>query len=78
MPEPDQAPWRAFSEELGLLFQVVDDVLDGDGYAERLGADGALALAAEAAARTRSRLAAIHADTSVLAEIVDGLEVRTA
>ena len=37
VPEAEQAPWRAFGEELGLLFQVVDDVLDGDGYAARLG-----------------------------------------
>ncbi len=78
VPESDQALWRAFSEELGLLFQVVDDVLDGDGYAARLGVDGARALADEAAARTRSRLSALDADTSVLAEIVDGLAVRTA
>ena len=78
VPEPDQASWRAFSEELGLLFQVVDDVLDGDGYAQQLGVGGARALAAEAAARTTSRLAAIDADTTVLAEIVDGLAVRTA
>ena len=32
VPERDQAPWRAFGEELGLLFQFVDDILDGDGY----------------------------------------------
>jgi geranylgeranyl pyrophosphate synthase len=78
VPGADQAPWRVFSDELGLLFQVVDDVLDGDGYAERLGANGARVLAAEVATRTRSRLAAIDADTTVLAEIVDGLAVRTA
>ena len=75
----EQAPWRAFSEELGLLFQVVDDVLDGDGYVLRARrADGARALAAESASRARDRLGAIAADTSVLGEIVDGLAVRTA
>jgi geranylgeranyl diphosphate synthase, type II len=78
VPAAEQAPWRAFSEELGLLFQVVDDVLDGDGYVLRLGADGARALAAESATRARDRLGAIAADTSVLGEIVDGLAVRTA
>jgi geranylgeranyl diphosphate synthase type II len=78
VPASAQAPWRAFSEELGLLFQVVDDVLDGDGYALRLGPEGARALASEAAARARSRLDALDADTSVLAEIVSGLAVRTA
>jgi geranylgeranyl diphosphate synthase type II len=74
----EQAPWRAFSEELGLLFQAVDDVLDGDGYAVQLGESGARALAAESAERARERLAALDVDTSVLAEIVDGLALRTA
>jgi len=78
VPEADQGPWRAFSEELGLLFQVVDDVLDGDGYAVRLGEAGARALASESAARARTTLAVLDADTAVLAEIVDGLVVRTA
>jgi geranylgeranyl diphosphate synthase, type II len=76
--ESDQATWRAFGEELGLLFQVVDDVLDGDGYAQRVGIDGARALAAESAARARARLQALDADTTVLASIVDDLAVRTA
>ena len=78
VPEAAQGPWRAFGDELGLLFQVVDDVLDGDGYALRLGDEGARALAAEAADRSAERLAAIPADTSVLGEIVGGLAVRTA
>ena len=77
VPEREQAPWRAFGDELGLLFQIVDDVLDGDGYAERHGAEAARALADEAAARAQSRLDAISADTSVLAEIVGGLAART-
>src|SRR5688500_16281613 len=77
VPEREQAPWRAFGDELGLLFQIVDDVLDGDGYAERHGADGARALADEAAARAQGRLGAIAVDTSVLAEIVGGLAART-
>src|SRR5438128_4698785 len=29
VPEAEQRPWRAFGEELGLLFQIVDDILDG-------------------------------------------------
>ena len=32
LPEAEQAPWRAFGDELGLLFQIVDDILDDDGY----------------------------------------------
>jgi geranylgeranyl diphosphate synthase, type II len=77
--QPDaQAPWRAFGEELGLLFQAVDDVIDGDGYAVELGEDGAREVAAAAAGRAHGRLDAIDADTSVLAELVDELAVRTA
>ncbi len=78
VPEAEQAPWRAFGDELGLLFQVVDDILDGDGYARRLGVDDARALADASANRARAALVAIAADTSVLQEIVDGLAIRTA
>jgi geranylgeranyl pyrophosphate synthase len=77
VPEAEQAPWREFGAELGLLFQVVDDILDGDGFAERLGAEGARRLADEAAARAHGRLDAISADTSVLRVLVEGLTVRT-
>jgi geranylgeranyl diphosphate synthase type II len=31
VPAGEQASWRAFAEELGPLFQTVDDLLDGDG-----------------------------------------------
>ena len=78
VPRAAQAPWRAFGEELGVLFQAVDDVIDGDGYAAELGADGARVVAANAARRAHDRLEAIEADTSVLGEIVDSLAVRTA
>jgi geranylgeranyl diphosphate synthase, type II len=77
LPEAEHAPWRAFAGELGLLFQVVDDILDGDGYVAEIGADRARELAEAAAARAESRLAAIPADTSVLAEIVAMLAART-
>ena len=74
----DQTPWRAFGEELGPVFQIVDDVLDGDGYAERLGADEARSLVQVAAERAYRALGAIPADTSVLRAIVESLVVRTA
>jgi geranylgeranyl diphosphate synthase type II len=75
---PDEhPPWRAFAGELGLLFQVVDDILDGDGYVAEVGADGARRLADAAADRAQARLAEIEADTSVLGEIVAALAART-
>ncbi|MDX6515778.1 MAG: geranylgeranyl diphosphate synthase, type [Gaiellaceae bacterium] len=78
MPERDQAPWRAFGDELGLLFQLVDDLLDGDGVVALHGADAARLAADEAAERAQTRLAAIDADTSVLEDIVASLAARTA
>jgi geranylgeranyl diphosphate synthase type II len=78
VPEDAQRPWRAFGDELGMLFQVVDDILDADGYVVTIGADGARKLADQAAERARTRLAEVEADTSVLREIVDSLAVRTA
>jgi geranylgeranyl diphosphate synthase type II len=77
VPDEAQVPWRAFGDELGLLFQVVDDILDGDGFSARLGQDGARELADGAAARARGVLARLSGDTSVLGELVDGLAVRT-
>jgi geranylgeranyl diphosphate synthase type II len=78
VPEPEQGPWRAFGEELGPLFQMVDDILDGDGAVLVHGADGARRLADEAAERARDRLRQLPADTSVLEKLVAGLAARTA
>jgi geranylgeranyl diphosphate synthase, type II len=78
VPEGEQPAWRGFGDELGLLFQIVDDLLDGDGYAERHGEEATRRLADESAARAQARLDEIPADTSVLAEIVASLAARTA
>ena len=77
VPEREQASWRAFGDELGLLFQIVDDILDGDGYVLAHGEQGARVLADEAAARAQARLGEVAADTSTLEEIVAGLATRT-
>ena len=37
VPEPAQDPYRRFATELGLLFQIVDDILDVTGSDEELG-----------------------------------------
>jgi geranylgeranyl diphosphate synthase, type II len=78
VPSDRQRPWRAFGDDLGLLFQLVDDVTDGDGYATTLGFEGARARADETADRTRARLEEIPADTSTLRAIVDELAASIA
>ena len=78
VPEAEQAPWRAFAAELGPLFQLVDDLLDGDGAVVEHGAEGARRFADEAAGRAQEQLSALDADTSVLAGIVGDLATRTA
>jgi geranylgeranyl diphosphate synthase type II len=37
LPEPETIPYRRFAGELGVLFQIVDDILDVTGSDERLG-----------------------------------------
>jgi geranylgeranyl pyrophosphate synthase len=78
VPENEQGPWRDFGDELGLLFQIVDDILDQDGYVLTKGEDGARELADSAGERALAMLLEIPADTAVLTEIVNGLVVRTA
>jgi len=75
-PEAERAPWRGFASEFGLLYQVVDDVLDGDGLAAELGADGAHELADEIEGRARARLDEIPQDTYLLDELLSGLKAR--
>jgi geranylgeranyl diphosphate synthase, type II len=77
LPREEQGPWRDFAEELGMLFQVVDDILDDDGFVLVEGLEAARARANRAAERALSMLLEVPADTSVLTEIVNGLAVRT-
>ena len=77
LPPAEHPPWRAFAGELGLLFQIVDDILDGDGYVVEVGAEESRRLADAAGDRAHARLAEIDADTATLAEIVAGLVART-
>jgi geranylgeranyl pyrophosphate synthase len=77
VPESEQAPWRAFGDELGLLFQIVDDILDEDGVAIRVGPEAARRLADDTAELVRERLAVVAADTTALGELVDSLAART-
>lgn len=77
VPDGDQTPWRMFGAEIGLLFQVVDDILDGDGLASRLALDDVRRLADSAADRAREQLDAVSGDTSVLRGLVDAVASRT-
>jgi farnesyl diphosphate synthase len=76
VPQEEQVPWRGFAAEFGLLYQVVDDVLDEDGLAAELGVERTHELAAEIEERSRARLAEIPADTSLLDELASGLRGR--
>ena len=78
VPSREQEAWRAFAADFGLLYQVVDDVLDGDGLAAELGREGATDLADEIEARARARLEEIEADTTLLDELLSGLKRRAA
>lgn len=74
--EADQGPWRAFAREVGALFQLVDDILDRDGYVARHGEEASRRRADVTAESARTALAGLPAGTSVLAEIVDGVAAR--
>ena len=78
VPERDRLPWRSFASDFGLLYQVVDDVLDGDGLVAELGSEQAQGLAGEIEARARAHLDEIPADTSLLGELLLGLKRRAA
>jgi geranylgeranyl diphosphate synthase type II len=78
VPKGEQEPWRAFAADFGLLYQVVDDVLDGDGLAAELGREGATDLADEIEGRARACLGEIEADTTLLHELLSGLKRRAA
>ena len=77
LPREEQGTWRDFADELGMLFQVVDDILDADGYVLEEGEEAARTRANRAAERALALLLEVPADTTVLAEIVNGLAVRT-
>jgi geranylgeranyl diphosphate synthase, type II len=76
VPRAEQSPWREFGADYGFLYQVVDDLLDGDGLVEEVGAERARSLATATEDSVRARLLELDADTSVLNELVDELVAR--
>jgi geranylgeranyl diphosphate synthase type II len=80
--ENAQRPYRAFAAELGLLFQIVDDILDAAtdewGYVRSHGLDGARRLADETRATTLELLGACKGKTDELEAIVAEVADRAA
>jgi geranylgeranyl diphosphate synthase, type II len=74
--ELEQTPWRGFAAEYGRLYQIVDDLLDGDGLVEERGREATAELARETEARAYAALDRVDADTSVLSQLVDDLVAR--
>ena len=70
--------WPRFAQEVGALFQLVDDLLDGDGFVAAHGAEDTRRRADEAAERALAALAELDCDTTVLRGLVEGLASRTA
>jgi len=76
-------PHRAYASELGLLFQIVDDILD-DGshdepsYVNTLGIDRARALARESHHRALALLEDLPGDTTELRDLTELIALRTA
>ena len=82
LDEEAQRPYREFASELGLLFQIVDDILDAAtdewGYVRSHGLDGARRLAGETRGRTLELLAACDGTTDELEQIVAEVADRAA
>jgi geranylgeranyl diphosphate synthase, type II len=76
VPLAGQRDWRGFGAEFGILYQVVDDLLDGDGLVRERGRPATLELATATEAHARAKLNTIDADTSVLAGLVGELVAR--
>src|SRR4051794_7488559 len=68
--------WTAFGEAFGRLFQLADDLHDGDGAVVRFGHERTRELAAEQAALAHEALARTDADTTVVAGVLDELAGR--
>jgi geranylgeranyl diphosphate synthase, type II len=77
-----QRPYRVFAAELGLLFQIVDDILDAAtdewGYVRSHGLDGARRLAGETRAKTLQLLSGCDGATDDLGQIVAEVADRAA
>jgi len=83
--EPETIPYRRFAGELGVLFQIVDDILDVTGSDERhgkltyvslFGLEQARELAAESHAKATAALSEADGETGDLSGIADYIFTR--
>jgi geranylgeranyl pyrophosphate synthase len=74
----DAAEWEAFGEAFGRLFQLCDDLSDGDGAVERYGAMRTRELASDQTALARGALGRVDADTTVVGALLDELSAHAA
>jgi geranylgeranyl pyrophosphate synthase len=70
--------WRTFAQDVGALFQLVDDLLDGDGFVVAHGVEETRRLAESTAERALDALTGVDSDTTVLEGLVESLATRTA
>ena len=80
--EERQRPYRAYAAEIGLLFQIVDDLLDAEAdgepsYVNSVGRRQARQLASEAHTAARARLVEADGETAELAALADQIAERT-
>jgi geranylgeranyl diphosphate synthase type II len=69
--------WPRFAQEVGAVFQLVDDLLDGDGFVLVHGVEETRARADQAAERALAALAELDCDTTVLRGLVESLATRS-
>ncbi len=69
----EQVSWRDFADAFGRLFQLVDDLHDGDGAVLEHGEEAARELARGQAHQAREALSRVHAETAVVATLLEDL-----
>jgi geranylgeranyl diphosphate synthase type II len=74
--EDDWAAWTDFGDQFGRLFQLVDDLQDGDGAVSLHGAERTRELATEQASHARASLRRVQAETTVVEALLDDLAGR--
>ncbi len=65
-----------YGKYVGLLFQIVDDILDGEGYAKTIGVPEARQEAAELVRKAKNQLKPFSTKGHVLGEIADFIMTR--